>query len=344
MASGATATMMPEQLAVTKPVFFAAGVADPDQRAAYVADGEGTVAVGLSDGRMLWRTDRAEWPLISDGQRLVAASLHAEQPNAFELVVLDAQRHGAAVLVSDPVVLPDWVTVATQRRERFWMGAEVRGNLLRLDWEAQARYGGGAAPPPHVRRAAVRDLAGVVRVDLASGAVEPVSLGEQEERARAVRRPPLASEDLGDPWLAGTTVASLIWKVDGADQVLRLETSDPSTCTTSMQATLARGRGLVAQVAPDGGHLLVHQEPARTGSDEWWVFSVTTGGRVATLTHDAGATSPALLGERVFYLVEERKESVLTRALRARELTSNALLWELGLGERGMSAAPKLRQ
>jgi len=184
MAAGATATMTPEQRPALQPVFFAAGVADPDQRVGYVADGDGTGAVGLSEGRALWRADRGEWPLISDGRRLVAASVRARPRNGFGVVVLDAQRHGEAVLVSDPVVMPEAVALATRRRERFWMRAGLQGNRLRLEWEAHARYGGGAAPPPHVRRAAVRDAAGAVHVDLDSGAVEPISVEGQSVKER----------------------------------------------------------------------------------------------------------------------------------------------------------------
>jgi hypothetical protein len=343
MASGATATMTSERVAATQPVFFSAGVADPDQRSGYLADGDGTVAVGLSDGRVLWRTDRADRPLISDGRRLAAASLRDGASSSLEVVVLDARRHGEVVLVSDPVLLPEWVAAATRRRERFWMRAELHGDRLRLEWEAHARYGGGAPPPAHVHRAAARDVGGAVLVDLNSGAVEQESF-DAVDGARAVRRPPLASADLEEPWLAGRAVARVSWEIDDGDQVLALETSDPSTATPGTVATLARGRGLVAQVTPDGCHLLVHHEPAPAASDEWWVFSVPTGRRVATVTHDAGVTSPAILGDRVFYLIEERKDSIVTRALRARELASDTLLWELALRDRGASGAPRLRQ
>jgi hypothetical protein len=346
MVAGATATMTPEQLPVTQPVYFAAGVADPDQRAAYVADGDGTVAVRLSDGRELWRTDRAQWPLISDGERLAAASLQAGPPSSFAVVVLDAQRAGEPMLVSDPILLPEWVTVAVERRAGLWLRAERQKGLLRLEWEARARYGGGAAPPAHISRAATRDAAGVAQVDLESGAGEPLSIEEEEEASArgAVRRPPLASDDLAEAWRAGTTVARLIWDIDDSGQVLSLETGDASSDESGVVVELARGQGLVAQVTPDGCHLLVHQEPAGVASHEWRVFSATTGRAVATLTYDAGASSPAILGDRVFYLVERRGDSVLTRALRARELASGAVVWELVLRERGTSAAPRLRQ
>jgi hypothetical protein len=343
VAARALATMTPEHVPVAEPVFFPAGVADPEGRAGYLADGEGIVAVGLSDGRALWRSERAEQPLISDGDRLSAASRDGRLPNVLRVVVLDAAGHGDPVLVSDPVVLPEWVTVSTERRGTFRMKARLEGTKLRLEWEAHARYEGGAAPPPHVRRAAARDAAGGVEVDLDSGTVASRPIDAQRGVPMTIRRPPLAADELTEPWLAGTTVARLVWDVGDSEQILALETSDPSARDNGAAVELTRGHGLVAQVTPDGCHVLVHQEPAAAGHGPWWVFSAQTGRRVATLTHDAGARSPAIVGGRAFYLVESFDEAAPGRLLRARDLASDTLQWELPLAGRRRSAAPRLR-
>jgi hypothetical protein len=336
--------MTPEQVSATEPVFFPGGVADPAGGAGYIADGAGIVAVGLRDGQPLWRTDRAERPLISDGERLAAATAHERLGSALRVVVLATRRQGEPVLVSDPVVLPEWVTVAMERREAFRVSARAVGNRLRLEWEAHARYGGGAPPPAHVRRAAVRGAAGVVEIDLESGVVAPLTTDPEASAPTALRRPPLDAYDLEGPWLAGTAAARLVWGVDDGEQVLVLETSDPSTGDTGAVVELARGQGLVPQVTPDGCHLLLHEEPSPGGDGPWRVFSVKTGRRVATLTHDAGASAPTLLGDRVFYLVERPEDGTARRALRARELGSDTLAWELPLAARRRSIAPRLRQ
>jgi hypothetical protein len=129
-----------------------------------------------------------------------------------------------------------------------------------------------------------------------------------------------------------------VWDEDGAEQVLALEARDAAP------VELARGQGLVAQVATDGSHVLVHMEPRPAEHDPWWVFSARTGRRVATLTHDAGAREPAIVGEHAFYLVEPRDDPAGGRTLRARELASDSLTWELRLAARRRSAAPRLRQ
>jgi hypothetical protein len=327
-------------MAVADPVFFPGGVADPGGRAGYVADGAGIVAVGLWNGEPLWRTERAARPLISDGERLAAASLQERLPNVLEVIVLDA-THGESVLVCDPAVLPEWVTVASQPHEAFRMSARVEDSRLRLEWEAHARYGGGAPPPPHVRREAARDAAGLLEIDLESGAVTPLPLHDRANGGEAIRRPPLDADDPTEPWLAGTATARLVWEIEGADQTLALETSAATAADRGTLVELARGRGLVAQVTRDGRHVFVHQEPPPGGQDPWWVFSARTGRRVATLAHDAGARSPAILVDRVYYLLEEAAEE---RALRARDLLSGALVWELPLAAPRRSGPPRLRQ
>jgi hypothetical protein len=326
------------------PVFFPRGVADPGGRAGYVGDGAGIVAVGLRDGELLWRTDRAEQPLISDGKRL-AASVPGRRPNVIEVVLRDARRQGELLLVSEPIVFPEWATVAPQPRETFRASAHVEGNRLRLEWQARTRYGGGAAPGARIRREAAREAAGVVEVDLDTGAVAPLPADRDPDGERAaIRRPPLDDSDLDERWLAGTTVARLVWDVDDADQVLGLETFDATTGHARTLVELARGQGLVAQVTPDGCYLLVHREQGRAGGAPWWVFSTRTGGKVATLPHDAGAHVPAILEDRAYYLVEPVDEATPARALRARELGDGTLVWESPLAPRRRSAAPRLRQ
>jgi hypothetical protein len=327
-------------MGVADPVFFPGGVADPGARAAYVADGAGIVAIGLLKGEPLWRTERAVWPLISDGERLAAASIDERLPNVVEVVVLDTAR-GESVLVCDPAVLPEWVAVAPERHEAFRMSARVNGDRLWLEWEAHARYGGGAPPPAHIRREAEHDASGSLEFDLDSGAVSPLTRAQRDEGGEAIRRPPMDDDDLTEPWLAGSVAVRLVWEVDDSEQVLALDRDAASTADGGTLVELARGEGLVAQVSRDGRHVFVHHEPAPAGRDSWSVFSAPTGTRVATLVHDPGASAPEILADRVYYLLEGAAPE---RALRARELGSGALAWELPLTARRTSEPRRLRQ
>jgi hypothetical protein len=323
-------------------VYFPRGVADPGGEAGYVDDGSGIVAVGIQQGEQRWRTERAAYPLISDGKRLAAAGTRERSPNVLEVVVHDGSRGGEVLLVSEPVVLPDWATVGEQGPETVSMRAQLDGHALRLEWTARTRYGGGAPPPQSVAREAARDAAGVVEVDLETGSVEHLTADHGAEPADA-RRPPLDPDDLDGSWVAGNAVARLVWDAAGDEQVLSLEVVAPDSGDVRARVEVARGSGLVAQVTPDGCYLLVHTEPAPPGESPWWVFSARTGDRVATLTYDAGARWPAILRDRAFYVVEERDAATTRRTLRARELDSGSVAWELQLAARE-TVARRLRQ
>jgi hypothetical protein len=177
-------------------------------------------------------------------------------------------------------------------------------------------------------------------VDLDTGSVQLMALDEAAAKT-VPRRPPLEPHDLDEPWFAGGVVTRLVWDTDDGYQKLSLETIDRSTGAIRAAVDLARGRGLVAQVTPDGCYLLVHSEPQTTEDDPWSVFSARTGERVATLPHEADATSPAILRDRLFYLVEQRGSGAPTRTLRARELDAGGLVWELPLA---MEASPPVRR
>jgi hypothetical protein len=184
--------MPPEQVRPAAPVHFPRGVADPAGRVGYVADGTRVVAVDLVAGRPLWRSDDAGRPLIADGERLAAARPGERVPNVLAIVVLDATREGRTVLVSDPVRFPEWVTVATERRAKFRLRARLQGDLLRLEWEAHARYAGGAPPPPDVSQAAAQDGSGAVEVDLGTGVVTPAGVDAEPSPPR---EPPLDDDE-----------------------------------------------------------------------------------------------------------------------------------------------------
>lgn len=337
--------MAADQVSVVEPVFFPAGVADREAAAGYVADGGAIVAVDLDDGQVSWRTDQARRPLIVVGEHLVAIRASDDSPNELRVVVLDVARQGEPILTSAPLVFPEWLSTAPKERASFWCAGRVdRGRLL-LEWKAQARYRGGAAPSDEIRGEAERDAGGLLEVDLESGAVAPVVSRDESPRSQppAVRRPPLTSDDLGEPWLAGDKVAGMIWEGD-AEQTLLLETRDRSTGEADAVVELARGTGLVARVALDGRHVFVHEEQRPAEHRSWWVFSAQTGQRVATLSFEGGSYCPVVLGERAYYLVERDEDAVRVPKLRARELASDRLAWELPLGQRRTARAPPLRQ
>lgn len=163
---------------MTTSVPFPRGVADPQGRAGYVANTAGGIdALDLQAGTLLWSSDARARPLLAFDGRLAALAAEKGTRNAFRVVVLDTHV-GRASFTADPFELPEWVK-AGAGGESLRIRAELHGETLRLTWSAQARYQGGANPPPHVLRQAERDAAGAVRIDLRTGRVESAEMDDQ---------------------------------------------------------------------------------------------------------------------------------------------------------------------
>lgn len=163
---------------MTTSVPFPRGVADPQGRAGYLANTAGGIdAVDLQAGTLLWSSDAGARPLLAFDDRLAAIAAVKSPRNAFRVVMLDS-RSGRVLLTADPFELPEWVTAGAGGGS-LRIRAELRGETLRVTWSAQARYRGGANPPPHVLRQASKDAAGAVRIDLRTGRVEPAEMDDQ---------------------------------------------------------------------------------------------------------------------------------------------------------------------
>lgn len=157
---------------------FPRGVADLQGRAGYVANATGGIdAFDLQAGTMLWSSDAGARPLLAFDNRLAALAAVEGRRNTFRIVMLDTHS-GRVLLTADPFELPDWVTGGAGG-ESLRIRAELHGETLRVTWSAQARYQGGANPPPHVLRQANKDAAGALRIDLRTGHVESAEMDDQ---------------------------------------------------------------------------------------------------------------------------------------------------------------------
>lgn len=339
-----------------KPAFFPRGVADPGGQRGFMADAAGGIlAIDLHAGAVLWSTTAASRPLVVVGERLVAQRLVDDRLNTLRIALLDVTRRGQLVLISDPVVFPEWVSVTTSTEESFAFSVRVEQDQLYLEWEAHARYRGGAAPTARILQQAARDAQGLAVLNLESGEVrmltsEERAIRQRQQTAQTTAAPGWTVRDpSAEPWVAGKKRALLVWEEMDGELSLRLATWDPPNGEVRT-VELARGRGLVARPIPDGRHIFVHREPVVAQPSAWWVFSAETGERVTTLPYEPGAQSPCVLGARVYYLVEGpvagSPTGQVTRrcTLKARELATTRLLWELPLPEQNIVKAPRLRQ
>jgi hypothetical protein len=349
--------------ALGRPIIIPRGVADSEGRRGYLANdvAAGISALDLTTGELLWTTDGATQPVFVAESRLAALKRESQRANVLLVVMLDVDGQGKVALVSEPIVFPDWVVVTTAPSEDFSFEVWGDANELRLEWEAHARYRGGAAPSLQIQQQATHDASGVVRVNLKTGRVEMLPPEEQVIRQfpKRLEEVETASFKRGTKWfsppqIAGEKIAALIFK-DGEEPVLMLQTWRLPAVEEETAVAVGKGRGLVPEVTPDGQYLFVHREALweeqKHENTEWQVYSVATGGLIASLTLEPGAQEVSVVDSRVLYVVEESptvtgvtRTGIYRSILKARELMSNELLWECTLQERRASQPPRLRQ
>src|SRR5262249_9479270 len=137
------------------PVFLPGGVADPEGKIGYVTNPTGGIdAIDLESGKLLWATDDASRPLVAFDHKLAAQATVKDRPNSVRVLVLDSSDKGKRLLLSDPVVFPDWVVIGQAYGRSFESRGRVERGAVLLKWEAHAFYAGGAPPPPEVVAAA----------------------------------------------------------------------------------------------------------------------------------------------------------------------------------------------
>ena len=346
---------------LAQPVFLPRGVADPGGRTGYVTNAAGGIdALDLLTGEQLWSTAVGSRPLALVGNRLAAQRPRQEKTNALEIVVLDVTQQGTLVLISDPVVFPEWVSVAPATEESFTYRIFIDDHHLLLDWHARGRYQGGAAPPPQILAQATQDATGTARIHLETGQVEmlphtPHAAAHLPEGLQHVTsRPYLAGSSWQtEAWIASKKLSAFVSKESEGREALYLMTWDVSTGQAHEPILLVTGKALVPYVTPEGRYLFIHPEvppaPQPAENQAWWVFSAETGQPLATLSYEPGAQEACVVGARVYYLVEGPSPplasggAVLPRTLKARELASDQVLWERPLQGRRVSKPPPLR-
>ncbi|MFL6333273.1 MAG: hypothetical protein ACJ754_08035 [Pyrinomonadaceae bacterium] len=330
---------------VQRPVYLPQGVADPRGRGGYVSSSSGEiVAVELATGGLLWTTRNASKPLIVHEGRLLALRQLNKRGTLVQIVALDAE--GAQVLESERVMLPDGVDIDGGEDSTTVEVYVTLGSLV-LDWEAHLRYGGGAPPPPYVQERYTKDVRGGVRVHLQSGKVEALRPGET--RAAGAR---LQGEESDSSavrvWTVGGRDTALLSRVANNEVAYYLKSSGHSQKAPPSEVELVAGEAIVPYVTPDGLYVFFHREgPATTDrgvDNRWLIFSSETAERVAVVTREDGAAQPCVLKPNVYYLLETRVGSHIRCALKAREMSTDRILWERPLSETVVSAPPELRR
>ena len=335
-----------------QPLFLPQGVAEPSGKIGYVANGnDGIDAVNLNDGKMLWATSEASYPLLATRHWLTAQKILPGRSNAFQIAKLNTEYKGSLLMLSDPIVFPDWVNVEPSNTQDFNLTVYATTDNLFVDWQARSRYRGGANPPSYVLQQSTKEDRGTVRVDLKSGKVEMLS---STDRTTAPQNDASLEEQFGSGWwIAGQNLAVLVWEESQGQQVLQLRTRRRlSNRRVENVVELARGKALVSYVTPDGCYILVHPDVPKNSHQKqpWWIFSAETGHLLAKLNYELATQAASIINSKIYYLVNEEADSTvqevtfLRSILKSKDLSTGKLLWEYLLQEKSTRPPQPLPQ
>lgn len=341
-----------------RPVFLPAGVAAPDQQVGYVATMTGGIeALDLLTGELLWRADVAARPVLVFQNLLAALGPVEGKSNALQIIELDRNKEGELVRESEALVFPDWVRATVTPDLFFSYEVSVDGNDLILEWEAHARYEGGAPPSALIQAQSTQDTAGAARFNLETGEVRelPDAPERKIELPQGLREANLFSYQRGassfwrtEPWAFDGGFAVLIGEFVEDRQTLNLQTW-ASNGEIAPPITLLTGQALVSYVTRDGLYLFIHSE-LQSDKQDWWLFSVNTGKGLTVLKYEEGTREACVLNSRVYYLVEDaasanrKDEETLRSTIKAVDVASGKLIWERLLSLRPTRKQAALRQ
>jgi hypothetical protein len=341
-----------------RPIFLPAGVAAPDQQIGYVGGMAGGIeALHLLTGELVWQSDLNARPVMVFENLLAALSPVQGRPNALQLIEID-RKEGEFVRASDSLVFPDWVLAAVAPNLSFSYEVGADGHDLIFEWEAHARYEGGAPPSARIQAQATQDAAGVARFNLRTGKVTEFPAHDEKsiELPKSLREENLFSYQRGtssfwqtEPWAFDGKFAVLIGEVLEDRQTLKLQTWDAKFRESAAPVSLVTGQALVSYVTPEGLYLFVHSELQNQKRD-WWLFSVITGKLLTVLNYEEVTRETCVVNDRVYYLVEDaasaprQGQENLRSTLKAVDVASGKLLWERLLSVRPTSKQAALRQ
>jgi hypothetical protein len=277
----------PVQRALDATAFeFRPGViADPGGQAVYIMSPErGITAVNLVSGGVLWRTELADKPLLSDGDLLVAQSETTPERQGLHIALLNTQDVNRAPRFIE-VPLPEDVHVGIDDYvdSSFSVAAHLHEGACVLSW----RYDHSAitGPPPRSEGDATVPKSGNVLIDIKTGKTRP--LGDPTALSELKLPASVSSfkEAVQPPrtvWRVNDVFAAIDLGSPNGEQMVTLKRWDVATGEELAGVKLFDGGLVFRSISADEHHLLASRRHAAGHSSwEWVVYSLETGRRVA---------------------------------------------------------------
>ncbi|MCU1668273.1 MAG: hypothetical protein JWP40_1200 [Blastococcus sp.] len=179
------------------------GVADDDRLAVVRTRDGALVALDPTTGVVRWRQGRGLRPCAITSDAVVAVRMDALTRPA--VVVLDA-ADGREVWSAEVPGSSGAIPAAPDDPTTFSLDCAVDGEQILLRWALRSGYGGGAAPSREILEEHDLKAGGVVRVDLRSRSLQPVtdtgadppSAAERHTRSAAPDPVPALAADVVD--------------------------------------------------------------------------------------------------------------------------------------------------
>lgn len=260
---------------------------DPADGVVYVmSQDRGIDVVDLSSGKRVWRTTRADKPLLLSGTLLVAQRDVADR---LRIVGLDTADSGALLFRAD-VELPEGVRASLDDGlgTSFSVSARRHQDDLIISWRFFKQYISGVAPLPG-ETASAEQFSGAARIEIGTGQVEVVGPSElpPSSEARLPENVALLVETgalLGPVYHAGDVVAVATRVSDEVGRRVVLHRWHSVNGQPLPDVTLFEGGLTLRYASADNRHLLASMAGESDGPAwAWVIYSLETAEVVAEI-------------------------------------------------------------
>jgi hypothetical protein len=320
------------------------GVVDPKGEVGFLPNAtEGIDAVDLRFGTTLWHVKEVQKPLAATKRGLVAEQGVKGRKNAIRLALLDVDKQGKELLISDPLEFPNWVPANQTSGPILSMLVDTVDEQFLLRWKASwSEQPSGEVPRLPIQH----EASGTFQMDLRLGRVATLPFSNPRsaipDALRNIRSEQYCRPTgwMGESWqtlpLVFPKAATTLEKRNGVLSLLGWDSSTgkPLSATELLKRPPLPSKrdqtdAFWCQVTRDGRYLFVlipfPREELRPADDVQWVFSLESGTRLAKIPRGTGECAVGVVGNKVFVEYDLKDAG---RFLKAYDAKSSESIWD----------------